>query len=132
MATEKFTTAGALQIKKDLPTQAAKDAYDIYEPLTKGGVANLVNLLLKHGGSESHEAINELGKKFFNKATEIGATTPLSDYINESAEKDAIIDEFATKANLIQSKGLSKAQENLDLGALTGQYNKYSHTFDVY
>jgi hypothetical protein len=45
MATEKFTTAGALQIKKDLPTQAAKDAYDIYEPLTKGGVATWEEIL---------------------------------------------------------------------------------------
>lgn len=120
---EKFTTAGALRLKSELPTQEAKDKYDIYRPLDKGGIGDLVNVLLKHGGPNSHEVINDLGKKFFNKATEIGATTPLTDYINESDERQAIIDEFETKVNQIFAKKLPKKEENDALGNLTGEYN---------
>lgn len=120
---EKLTTAGALRLKSELPTKEARDAYDVYRPLDKGGISDLVNILLKHGGPESHEHINNLGKQFFNKATEIGATTPLTDYINESDERQAIIDEFEHKVNQIFAKKLSKKEENEALGNLTGQYN---------
>lgn len=121
--TERYTTPGAIKLKNELPTQEAKDNYDIYTPLDKKGISNLVNVLLKHGGPNSHEVINDLGKKFFNKATEIGATTPLTDYINESDERQAIIDEFQTKVNEIFAKKLPKKEENEALGALTSQYN---------
>jgi DNA-directed RNA polymerase subunit beta' len=120
---EKLTTAGALKLKSELPTQEAKDAFDVYTPLNKKGVENLVKILVQHGGPNSHEVINELGKKFFNKATEIGATTPLSDYINESDERQAIIDEFQHKVNEIFAKKLPKKEENEELTNLTGQYN---------
>jgi DNA-directed RNA polymerase subunit beta' len=123
MTTEKFTTAGALKLKSEMPTQEAKDNYDIYRPLDKGGISDLVNVLLKHGGPNSHEHINDLGKQFFNKATEVGATTPLSDYINESDERQAIIDEFETKVHQIFAKKLGKVPENDALGTLTGEYN---------
>jgi DNA-directed RNA polymerase subunit beta' len=121
--TEKYTTAGSLRLKSEMPTQEAKDNFDVYRPLDKGGISDLVNLLLKHGGSNSHEHINDLGKQFFNKATEIGATTPLSDYINESDERQAIIDEFEHKVHQIFAKKLPKREENDELGRLTGEYN---------
>jgi len=120
---ERLTTAGALKLKSELPTQEAKDAFDVYRPLDKGGISDLVNILLKHGGPNSHEVINDLGKKFFNKATEVGATTPLLDYLNDSDERQAIVDEFETKVNQIYAKKLPKAKENEELGNLTGQYN---------
>src|SRR5579859_6349794 len=121
--TERYTTPGAIKLKSELPTQEARDNFDLYRPLDKGGIGDLVNVLLKHGGSNSHEAINDLGKRFFNKATEIGATTPLTDYINESDERQAIIDEFQTKVNEVFAKKLPKKEENDALGTLTGAYN---------
>ena len=121
--TEKFTTPGAIRLKSELPTQEAKDNFDLYRPLDKGGIGDLVNVLLRHGGPNAHEHINDLGKKFFNKATEIGATTPLTDYINESDERQAIIDEFQSKVNEIFAKKLPKKEENEALGNLTGHYN---------
>lgn len=121
--TEKLTTAGSIRLKSEMPTEAAKEHYDLYRPLDKGGIGDLVNTLLKHGGPNSHEHINDLGKQFFNKATEIGATTPLSDYINESDERQAIIDEFESKVHQIFAKKLAKTPENDALGALTGEYN---------
>jgi len=121
--TERFTTAGALKLKSELPTQEARDNYDVYRPLDKKGISDLVNVLLKYGGTNSHETINDLGKKFFDKATAIGATTPLTDYINESDERQAIIDEFETKVHQIFAKKLPKTKENDELGALTGAYN---------
>jgi DNA-directed RNA polymerase subunit beta' len=121
--TEQYTTPGAIKLKSELPTQEARDNFDLYRPLDKKGISDLVNVLLKHGGPNSHESINDLGKKFFNKATEIGATTPLTDYINESDERQAIIDEFQTKVNQIFSRKLAKKEENEALGNLTGEYN---------
>src|ERR1700739_2320289 len=95
--TQKFTTAGALLIKHSLPTEEAKQHFNAYRKLDKSGVTGLVNTLLKYGGELAPEHINTLAKKFFNTATEIGATTPLSDYVNDSADRQALIDEFDFK-----------------------------------
>jgi DNA-directed RNA polymerase subunit beta' len=120
---DKITTAGALLIKHSMPTDEAKKRFDIYKTLDKKGMGNLVNMLIEHGGEEAHEHINDLGHLFFNKATEIGASTPLSDYINDSDERQAIIEEFATKVQQIKDSGKTKNQINTDLVDLTGKYN---------
>lgn len=120
----KFTTAGALLIKSQMPTEEAKKRFDPYRPLDKKAIGDMVNMLIHHGGETAHEHINNLGKTFFNKATEIGATTPLSDYINESDERQAIIDEFDHKVqNIFKQKGQTAQERNRDLVNLTGQYN---------
>ena len=121
----KYTTAGAIQLKHAMPTEASKQHFDIYRPLDKGGVSDMVNMLLKHGGPEAHEHINNLGKQFFNKATEIGASTPLSEYINDSDERQAIIQEFDLKVKQILAKtNITPQQKNKDLTDLTSGYNK--------
>lgn len=121
--TEKFTTAGAIALKNEMPTKATKDSYDLYTPLDKKGVGNVVKSLLKDGGSEAIQHINGLGRKFFNQATEIGATTPLSDYVNDSDERQALIAEFDMKVQHILSAKDSKQVRNQKLQALTGAYN---------
>jgi DNA-directed RNA polymerase subunit beta' len=120
----KVTTAGALLLKNTMPTTAAKNSFNVYKPLDKGGMSDMVSMLLRHGGPEAHEHINSLGKVFFNKATEIGATTPLSDYVNDSAERQAIIQEYDLKVKQILAKHKPKAQENKELSDLTSEYNK--------
>lgn len=124
MANNTYTTAGSLMLKHGMPTEESKNLFDTHQTLTKGGMSSMINMLLKHGGPEAHEHINKLGQQFFNKATEIGASTPLSDYINDSDERDAIIKEYSHKVNQIKASGKSKAQVNADLGELTGRYNK--------
>jgi DNA-directed RNA polymerase subunit beta' len=125
---EKFTTAGSILIKHSLPTSKTRDSFDIYTPLDKKAVGNLVTSLLKDGGPNSGEFINGLAKKFFNQATEIGATTPLSDYINDSDEKHAIIREFDTKVGNILHSDKSKSIKNQELSSLTTDYNKKIET----
>lgn len=120
--TEKFTTAGAIALKHDMPTKASRDSYDLYRPLDKSGVADVVKALLKDGGSEAIQHINGLGRKFFNEATEIGATTPLSDYVNDSDERQALIAEFDTKAQKVILDKNSKAQRNTKLGDIAVEY----------
>lgn len=119
----KYTTAGALLLKHSMPTEAAKAHFDIYRPLDKGGVGDMVSMLLKHGGPQAHEHINNLGKVFFNKATEIGASTPLSDYINDSEERQAIIQEYDLKVKQILAKNISSQEKNKELTELTSGYN---------
>lgn len=120
---EKYTTAGAILLKHSMPTVEAKKSFDIYRPLDKSGVADMVSMLLKHGGPEAHEHINNLGKVFFNKATEIGASTPLTDYINDSDERQALIQEYDFKVKQILSKNLPPKEKNEKLAELTGSYN---------
>lgn len=122
--TEKFTTAGAILIKHSLPTKKTRDSFDVYKPLDKSHMSKLVSSLLKDGGSSSGEYINELAKKFFNQATEIGASTPLSDYINDSDEKHAIIKEFDSKVAAILHSEDTKPEKNRKLTELTSEYNK--------
>lgn len=100
----RITTAGQLLIKSMLPTQAARDHHDLYKPLNKNAMKDLVNNLIEHGGPNGHETINDLSKVFFNKATEIGATTPLSDYVNDSDERQTMFSELETKvADILKS-----------------------------
>jgi DNA-directed RNA polymerase subunit beta' len=120
---EKLTTAGALLLKHGMPTEESKNRFDIHRRLDKGGMSNLVNMLLEHGGDEAHEHINNLGQQFFNKATEIGASTPLSDYMNDSDERQAIIKEFDYKVKDLKEKTKNKVELNNALTNLTGKYN---------
>lgn len=125
MTTENYTTPGAIRLKHSMPTAASKQHFDVYRPLDKGGTGELVQMLLKHGGPEAHEHINNLGKEFFNKATEIGASTPLSDYVNDSDERQAIIGEFDFKAQkILKNEKNSRADKQRELGELVGQYDK--------
>lgn len=121
---EQLTTAGAILLKHSMPTAKTKANFDLYTPLDKGGMGKLVTSLLKDGGPQSGEFINGLAKQFFNQATEIGATTPLSDYINDSDEKHAIIREFDTKVGNILHSTKHKSVKNQELSTLTGEYNK--------
>ncbi len=105
------TTPGAILIKHMLPTKEARDKFDLHTPLNKKGVANLVNNLIEHGGPDFHETLNDLTKLFFNKATEIGSTTPLSDYINDSEERQVIFQEFEHRVTEVLKKGLPKLEQ---------------------
>ena len=123
----KYTTAGALLIKHNMPSERTKAMFDVYTPLDKSGVAKVVSSLMTDGSPKSIEHINDLGKLFFNTATSIGATTPLTDYINTSDERQAIIKEYDSKVQqILMSKepGETKASRNQKLAELTGQYNK--------
>lgn len=121
---DKLTTPGAIALKHSMPNQAAKENFDLYRPLDKGGVSAMVQMLLKTGGPETHEFINSLAQKFFNKATEIGASTPLSDYVNDSEERQALIHEFDEKAQVIlQDDKLPHKDKQLKLGQLVSQYD---------
>jgi DNA-directed RNA polymerase subunit beta' len=124
MTVEKLTTPGAILLKHSMPTKESKDRFDIYRPLDKDAVGDMINMLLQHGGEGAHEHVNTLAKTFFDKATEIGASTPLSDYINNSDERQAIVDEFDFKAQQLLNSNLSRADKQRDIVELTSQYNK--------
>lgn len=126
MTTPNYTTAGSLLLKHAMPTEEAKQAYDVHQVLNKPGMTKLVNMLLAKGGAQAHEHINDLGKQFFTKAFEIGASTPLSDYINDSDERQAIIKEFDSKVQTIKAKATNKnaVHVSAELSDLTGKYNK--------
>lgn len=106
-----------------MPTEEAKKNFDLYKPLTKGAMSDMIAMLMEKGGPDAFEHINRLGKLFFNKATEIGASTPLSDYINDSDERQALIQEFSEKVHKITLGKGTKAEKNAKLLDLTGEYN---------
>jgi DNA-directed RNA polymerase subunit beta' len=109
MADLKITTPGSVLIKHMLPTKTSQDNFDIYRPIDKGAMSALVNNLVKNGGEHSYETISKLATLFFNKATEIGASTPLEDYENDSDERQAMFSEFEQKvAEIMNGKGERK------------------------
>src|SRR4051812_14643848 len=111
MAEKKITTAGALFIKSMLPTQAAKDNFDMHRILDKDGMSQLINMLIAHGGDKAFDTINILARIFFEKATEIGTTTPLTDYENDSDERQALFGEFEHKVkDILVSKDEPKVK----------------------
>lgn len=127
------TTAGALLIKRMLPTIEAQNNFDVHTPLDKKGMSKLVNNLIKHGGDNYHESINDLAKLFFNKATEIGSSTPLSDYVNDSDERQAMFSEFETKVTGVLKQNLSKQEQARALDNLSreisGKMSKHNLTY---
>ena len=117
-----ITTAGHIQIKHSLTSKAAQDAYDMYSPLDKKGMGRLVNTLITKGGDSAGEDINQLMKTFFNKATEIGSTTPLSDYENNDPERQVMLGEFEHKVAEILKKGMSRQDQSFALNTLAAEY----------
>lgn len=111
MSSSQITTPGAIQIKHMLPTQASREKFDLYTPLNKHKMGELVNNLVQNGGDNYHETLNALSKLFFNKATDIGATTPLSDYNNDSQERDVIFSEFDDRITRVLKQHLPKFEQ---------------------
>jgi DNA-directed RNA polymerase subunit beta' len=122
MDKEQITTPGSIQIKHSLSSKETRDAYDLYTPLNKTSMGKLVNSIITKGGPNAHEDINNLAKTFFNKATDIGATTPLSDYDNDSEDRQAIMHEFSSKVSDILDKDLPKLERTKQLNILGQEY----------
>lgn len=122
MTDVKYTTPGSVMIKHMLPS-GAKDKYDLYRVLDKGGVGDLIQLLIKNKDSD-FEVINDLARLFFGKATEIGASTPLSDYVNDSDERKALLGEFEHKVASILKSDSSREDKANKLGALAGEMSQ--------
>lgn len=115
-------TPGALLIKSLLPEQA-KASYDPSRILDKKGVQDLMSKIVTTGGDKAHESIQNLSHLFFNTATVHGYSTPLTDYENDSDERQQLINEFKTKVDeLNQNKKLTDLQRNNALGELSGHY----------
>jgi DNA-directed RNA polymerase subunit beta' len=117
-----ITTAGAIKIKHMLPNEKTRSGFNIHTTLNKKEMSKLVNNLVQNGGEHSHDVVNNLSKLFFNKATEIGSTTPLSDYINESDERQTTLSEFEHKVGEILKKDLPKHEQHKALLEMAGPY----------
>lgn len=120
MADDKVTTPGSIKVKHMLPL-GARERYDVHRTLDKPGITALITLLLKHGGDKGFDAINNLTKLFFETATDIGASTPLSDYDNDSSERQVILAEFEQNVAKILKSSLSKQEKYLALDTLAGK-----------
>src|SRR4051812_32870994 len=123
--TTNITTPGALFIKSLMPNQKTKDNYDLSMRLDKPGMSKLINMLVDHGGDQAYETINKLPQIFFNKATQIGASTPISDYENDSDERQAIFSEFDHKVKEIVQSKLDKKLKLKKLDDLAFSTRKY-------
>lgn len=99
MSEPKYTTAGAIEIKHMLPNKETKDKFNLYRPLDKDGVSGLVSTLVTHADKEAGDTINKLATLFFKEATDQGFSTPLSDYDNDSSEREALLAEFEHKVS---------------------------------
>lgn len=125
--TDKVFAAGALLVKSKLPTEAARQAFDPTKVLDKNGINDLMVNIIKNGGDQAHETIQDLSHLFFHKATEQGYTTPLSDYVNDSEERTAMLKEYEHKVNEINAKTKDKVDRNRALNELAAQYTPKLH-----
>lgn len=126
--TTKPIAAGAVFIKHSLPTKKARDMYDLTMRLDKSNMPKLINLLVDHGGDTSFEVINTLTRIFFDLATQLGTSTPLSDYENESDERQAMLSEFEHKVKEIVASKAEKAAKIRKLDELAFDTRKKLNT----
>lgn len=120
-----ITTPGALLIRSKLPTEKARKNFDIHRPLDKAGMTALINNLVQHGGEKAYDTINSLAQMFFDRATQIGATTPLSDYENDSHERQVLFSEFEHNLRKILESKIPQKEKLQKLDALAGTTRKH-------
>lgn len=129
--TTNVITPGALLIKSMLPEQA-KAHYDPSKVLDKKGVQELMSKIIVHGGDRAHESIQNLSHLFFNTATVHGYSTPLSDYENDSEERQQLIKEFKHKVGEINNdKTLTENERNRKLGEVSGHYQDMAQNMNI-
>ena len=115
-------SAGSLLVKEQLPN-SVKPHYDMGRRLDKKGVGELVSQIIKHSKTEEdHESINNLGKLFFDYATRTGISIPLSDFHNDSDERQAMMGEFEHKVQQIIKNSKSELEKNTKLEQLAIEY----------
>jgi DNA-directed RNA polymerase subunit beta' len=124
-------SAGSLLVKETLPPDVAA-LYDPTRTLDKGGVKDLVSSLIQHGGDTAHDSLTQLSRLFFNKATEHGYSTPLSDYENASPERHALIGEFSSKVAKIRDDAkLSSKERSHQLSMLAADYGSRAQKSNI-
>ena len=117
-------TPGALLIKSKLPEEVQKH-FDPSKLLDKNGVKDLMSNVITHGGEKAADTISDLSHLFFNTATEHGYSTPLSDYYNDSDERQALLKEYETAVNHVNDhKDLSERERREQLADLADRYGK--------
>lgn len=115
-------TPGALLIKSKLPEEVQKH-FDPSKLLDKNGVKDLMSNVITHGGDKAADTISDLSHLFFNTATQHGYSTPLSDYYNDSDERQALLKEYETAVNhLNDRKDLSERERREQLAELATKY----------
>lgn len=115
-------TPGALLIKSKLPEEVQKH-FDPSKLLDKNGVKDLMSNVITHGGDKAADTISDLSHLFFNTATQHGYSTPLSDYYNDSDERQALLKEYETAVNhLNDRKDLSERERREQLAELASKY----------
>lgn len=115
-------TPGALLIKSKLPEEVQKH-FDPSKLLDKNGVKDLMSHVITHGGEKAADTISDLSHLFFNTATEHGYSTPLSDYHNDSDERQALLGEYETAVNHVNDhKDLSERERREQLAGLATRY----------
>ena len=117
-------TPGALLIKSKLPEEVQKH-FDASKLLDKNGVKDLMSSVITHGGEKAADTISDLSHLFFNTATEHGYSTPLSDYYNDSEERQALLGEYETAVNHVNDHpDLSERERREQLAGLADRYGK--------
>lgn len=117
-------TPGALLIKSKLPEEVQKH-FDPSKLLNKNGVKDLMANVITHGGEKAADTISDLSHLFFNTATEHGYSTPLSDYHNDSDERQALLKEYETSVNHVNDqKDLSERERREKLAGLATTYGE--------
>lgn len=118
---DKIFTPGSLIIRDLLP-KSVQSHYDPSQVLDKKGVSSLVSKLIEYGGDEAHTSLSNLSSLFFNTATDEGYTTPLSDYENDSDERQALIRELSYKVNKLNESSMSPGKKGEKLNELANTY----------
>jgi RNA polymerase Rpb1, domain 5. len=117
-------TPGALLIKSKLPEEVQKH-FDASKLLDKNGVKDLMSNVITHGGEKAADTISDLSHLFFNTATEHGYSTPLSDYHNDSDERQALLKEYETAVNHVNNQhDLSERERREHLADLATRYGE--------
>jgi DNA-directed RNA polymerase subunit beta' len=120
-------TAGSIKIKHMLP-DSVKPYYDPKVELDKGGVKDLMASIITHGGKDAGTTISNISKEFFHQATVNGFSTPLADYLNDSEDRAALIKEFSSKIDGVESSDMERSKKDDRINEITHDYEKLLNT----
>lgn len=113
--------AGSIKLKHMLPDVIKQD-FDTSKHIDKRGITNLVSDIIVKSGKEAPAAISRITTEFFNQATKHGYSTPLSDYWNDSEDRNVMLQEFKTKIDQVNLQNIDQSTKNDLINELTNSY----------
>ncbi len=113
--------AGSILLQHVVPRGVSDESL---HNLDSGKIDRLVEEIVREDPEHAHTVVGQLGKLFFDYATENGFSIGLEDYENDTQERHAMIDQFERDVEKVMSSSLDRRHKNHKISELAENLQK--------